>query len=248
MILTIAKREFKSLFISPLAWVILAVLQAVMAWIFLAQVDSFYEFQPQLIHLENTPGVTDLVIAPLYSLASIIFLMIMPLITMRSFAEEKRNQTLSLLLSSPAHIYQIVLGKYFALLTFVFIMAFLLMLMPLSLSIGTSLDFAKVCSGFIATFLLLATFSAIGLYLSSLTDNTTIAAVSTFGALLFLWIIDWVGDASGDGVLSYLSLIKHQQAMIDGLFNSTDILYYFILIALFLILNIQQLDSDRRLS
>lgn len=248
MIFTIAKREFKSLFISPLAWVILAVVQAIMAWMFLAQIDSFYELQPQLIHLENTPGVTDLVIAPLYSLASIIFLMIMPLITMRTFAEEKRNKTLTLLLSSPVHMHHIVLGKYLALIAFVFILALLLALMPLALLIGTDLDMGKVFSGFLATFLLLATFSAIGLYLSSLTDNTTIAAVSTFGALLFLWVIDWVGDASGDGILSYLSILKHQQPMIDGVFNTTDIAYYFILIVLFLSLCIQKLDSDRRLS
>jgi len=248
MIATIAKREFKSLFISPLAWVIFTVVQAIMAWMFLAQIDSFYELQPQLIHLDNTPGVTDLVIAPLYSLASVIFLMIMPLITMRTFAEEKSHKTLTLLLSSPAHLYQIVLGKYIALLLFVFLLASCLLLMPLSLSIGTDLDFGKVFSGFIATFLLLAAFSAIGLYLSSLTADTTIAAVSTFGALLFLWVIDWVGNASGDGILSYLSVLKHQQPMIDGIFNTTDLAYYFILIGLFLSLCIQQLDSDRRLS
>jgi len=248
MILTIAQREFKSLFISPLAWVILAVVQVIMAWMFLAQVESFYAIQPQLIHLENTPGVTDIVVAPLYSLASIIFLMIMPLITMRTFAEEKRNKTLTLLLSSPTHLTHIVLGKYLALLLFVFVLATLLLLMPLSLSIGTQIDFGKVFSGYLATFLLLAAFAAIGLYLSSLTDNTTIAAVSTFGALLFLWVVDWAGNASGDGVLSYLSIIKHQQPMIDGIFNTADIAYYFILIGFFLALCIQQLDSDRRLS
>ncbi len=248
MIVTIALREFKSMFISPLAWVILAVVQAIMAWMFLAQIDSFYELQPQLIHLENTPGVTDLVIAPIYSLASIIFLMIMPLITMRTFAEEKNKKTLTLLLSSPAHIHHIVLGKYLALLAFVFVLSISLLLMPLSLSIATELDFGKVFSGFIATFLLLSAFAAIGLYLSSLTSDTTIAAVSTFGALLFLWVIDWVSDTSGDGVLSYLSIIQHQQPMIDGIFNTTDLAYYFILITFFLILSIQKLDSDRRLA
>ncbi len=248
MIITIALREFKNLFISPLAWVIFAVVQAIMAWMFLAQIDSFYELQPQLIHLENTPGVTDLVISPVYSLASIIFLMIMPLITMRTFAEEKSKQTLTLLLSSPAHIYHIVLGKYLALLAFALLLALCLLLMPLSLSIATELDFGKVFSGFIATFLLLAAFAAIGLYLSSLTCDTTIAAVSTFGALLFLWVIDWVSDNSGEGILSYLSIIKHQQPMIDGIFNTTDLAYYFILISLFLVLTIHKLDTDRRLA
>lgn len=246
MIFTIANREFKNYFVSPLAWVVLAVVQIIMAWMFLAQVDSFYLLQPQLVHLENTPGVTDIVIAPIYGLASIVFLMIMPLMTMRTFAEEKRNKTLTLLLSSPLNMTQIVLGKYLALLYFVTLISSLLVLMPLSLGIGTELDYGKVFSGYLGTLLLLASFAAIGLYLSCLTDNTTIAAVSTFGVLLFLWMIDWAGNETSDGVLSYLSILKHQQPMIDGVFNTSDLAYYAILIVLFLALSVQQLDMERR--
>jgi ABC-2 type transport system permease protein len=249
MIFTIARREITTMFLSPLAWVILGVLQIVLGYMFLAQLDNYAILQPQLLRLENTPGVTDIVVAPLFQLAAIILLMIMPLITMRSFAEEKRNKTLSLLISSPLSMTEIVLGKFLGLFLFVLILVSLLMLMPLSLYVGTALDTGKLFSIYLSMLLLLGSFAAIGLYLSSLTDNQTIAAVSTFGALLMLWIIDWVGETVGDGqsVATYLSILKHHQSMLEGVFNSADLAYYLILIVTFLGLTIRQLDRERLL-
>jgi len=249
MIFTIARREITTMFLSPLAWVILGVLQVVLGYMFLAQLDNYAILQPQLLRLENTPGVTDIVVAPLFQLAAIILLMIMPLITMRSFAEEKRNKTLSLLISSPLSMTEIVLGKFLGLFLFVLILVSLLMLMPLSLYVGTALDTGKLFSIYLSMLLLLGSFAAIGLYLSSLTDNQTIAAVSTFGALLMLWIIDWVGETIGDGqsVATYLSILQHHQSMLEGVFNSADLAYYLILIVTFLGLTIRQLDRERLL-
>ena len=249
MIFTIARREITTMFLSPLAWVILGVIQVVLGYMFLSLLDNYAILQPQLLRLENTPGVTDIVVAPLFQLTAIILLMIMPLITMRSFAEEKRNKTLSLLISSPLSMTEIVLGKFLGLLLFVLILVSLLMLMPLSLYVGTALDTGKLFSIYLSTLLLLGSFAAIGLYLSSLTDNQTIAAVSTFGALLMLWIIDWVGETIGDGqsVAAYLSILQHHQSMLEGVFNSSDLAYYLILIATFLGLTIRQLDRERLL-
>jgi ABC-2 type transport system permease protein len=249
MILTIAKREISSLFLSPLAWIILAVVQVLLGYMFLAQIDNFFLLQPQLLQLENVPGVTDIVIAPLFSLAAIILLMIMPLITMRSIAEEKRNKTLTLLISSPISMTEIVLGKFLGLFFFVFILVSLLMLMPLSLFIGTAIDVGKLLSIYISMLLLLSSFAAIGLYLSSLTENQTIAAVGTFGALLMLWIIDWIGEAmpNNQGVVSYLSPLQHHQTMLEGIFNTADVAYYLIFITVFLVLTIRQLDRERLL-
>jgi ABC-2 type transport system permease protein len=244
MILTIARHEISAMFLSPLAWVILGILQTLLGYMFLAQVDNYYILQPQLLGLENTPGVTDIVVASLFQVAAVILLMIMPLITMRSIAEEKRNKTLSLLISSPISMTEIVLGKFFGLLLFVVILVSLLMLMPLSLYLGTALDTGKLFSIYLAMILLLGSFAAIGLYLSSLTDNQTIAAASTFGALLMLWVIDW---KFGDGVASYLSLLQHYQNMLQGIFDSSDIAYYLILITAFLVLTIRQLDRERML-
>jgi ABC-2 type transport system permease protein len=97
--------------------------------------------------------------------------------------------------------------------------------------------------------LLLAAFTAIGLYLSSLTENQTIAAICTFGTLLMLWIIDWIGGSvsNGHSVLSYLSLLQHHQSMLEGVFDTGDIAYYLLLIVGFLVLTIRQLDRERLL-
>ena len=247
MIWVIARREACAMFLSPLAWVILGVVQVILGYMFLANLDNFFLLQPQLMQLANTPGVTDIVVTPLMQVAAIILLMIMPLVTMRSIAEEKRNSTLSLLVSAPLGMTEIVLGKYLGLLLFIFVL--ISMLMPLSLYLGTSPDLGKLLSIYIGLLLLLGSFAAIGLYLSSLTNNQTIAAVSTFGVLLMLWIIDWIGNSVGNGqsILAWLSLLKHHQSMLEGVFDSSDIAYYLLLIGGFLGLTIRQLDRERLL-
>ncbi|MCP3688438.1 MAG: ABC transporter permease subunit [Gammaproteobacteria bacterium] len=249
MIFTIARYELKAMFLAPLAWVILGVIQLLLGYMFLAQLDNFFLLQPQLVHLQNTPGVTDLVVAPLFQLGAIILLMVMPLVTMRSFAEEKRNRSLSLLISSPLSMTEIVLGKFLGVFGFVTILVMMLMLMPLSLYAGTTLDTGKLVSIFLAMLLLLGAFSAIGLYLSSLTENQTIAAVSSFGVLLMLWMLDWLGQSltAGQSVVSYLSLLSHYQNLLEGVLNTADIVYYLLLIIGFLVLTIRQLDRERLL-
>jgi ABC-2 type transport system permease protein len=249
MIWIIARREFAAMFLSPLAWIILAVIQIILGYMFLTNLDSFFVLQPQLSQLENTPGVTDVVVTPLMQVAAIIMLMVLPLLTMRSIAEEKRNRTLSLLVSAPLGMTEIVLGKFFGLMLFIVVLVSMLMLMPLSLYLGTSPDAGKLLSIYLGMLLLLAAFAAIGLYLSSLTDNQTIAAISTFGALLMLWIIDWIGESieSGHSVLAYLSILQHHQSMLEGVFDSGDITYYLLLIVGFLVLTIRQLDRERLL-
>lgn len=249
MIWVIARREVSSMFTSPLAWIILAVVQIILGYLFLANLDNFFLLQPQLIHLSNTPGVTDLVITPLMQVAAIVLLMVMPLLTMRSLSDEKKQRTLSLLISAPVSMTEIVLGKYLGLLLFIVILISMLMLMPLSLYLGTSPDAGKLLSIYLGMLLLLAAFAAIGLYLSSLTENQTIAAVSTFGTLLMLWMVDWLGSTvqSGQSLLAYVSLLRHHQSLLEGVFDSSDIGYFLILILAFLVLTIRQLDRERLL-
>ncbi len=249
MIWVIARREIAAMFLAPLAWIILAVVQAILGYMFLANLDNFFLLQPQLIRLENTPGVTDIVITPLMQIAAIILLMVMPLMTMRSIAEEKRQRTLSLLISAPLSMTEIVLGKFLGLVGFIVILVSVLMLMPLSLYLGTSPDGGKLLSIYLGMLLLLSAFAAIGLYLSSLTENQTIAAVSTFGTLLMLWIIDWAGASleNGQSVVAYLSMLQHHQRMLEGVFDTADLAYYAIVIVGFLGLTIRQLDRERLL-
>ena len=140
MIFTLAQRELRSLFLSPLAWAILAIVQFIMAYLFLSQLQEFILIQPKLATIENAPGVTELVIVPLYGSAAFIMMLVTPLLTMRLISEERRNQSLALLLSAPVSMTEIIIGKYLGMLGFVAIMILMMTLMPLSLYFGGTLD------------------------------------------------------------------------------------------------------------
>ncbi len=247
MILTIARREFRSMFLSPLAWVILAVIQIILAWTFFSSVDVFFTIQADLTLIKNAPGVTDLIASPLFEVTSIVLLMITPLLTMRLISEEKRNKTMSLLLSAPVSITEIVLGKYLGLLFFIITILFMITLMPLSLAMGTELDLIKIFSGVLGLFLVLSAFGAAGLYMSSLTDNPMIAAISTFGLLLLLWMVNVNTAAMSDdsSVLAYLSIQTHFTALLRGILNTRDIAYFLLFIFGFIVLAIRQLETQR---
>src|SRR5215217_5202631 len=101
---TIAEKELKILFCSPVAWVILALAQMVLAWVFLAYLDTFLQIQPQLVKIANPPGVTETIVAPLFLVAAIVLLTATPLLSARLIAEERRNQTLTFLISAPISI------------------------------------------------------------------------------------------------------------------------------------------------
>ena len=248
MIFTLAQRELRSLFLSPLAWAILAIVQFITAYLFLSQLQEFLLIQSKLASIENAPGVTELVIVPLYGSAAFIMMLVTPLLTMRLISEERRNKSLALLLSAPVSMTEIVIGKYIGMLGFAAIMIFMMTLMPLSLYIAGTLDSGLLFSIVLGISLLLAAFISIGLYMSSLTSQPTIAAMSTFGILLMLWIIDWAGskaEETASGLLEYISMLRHFEAFTKGIFNSSDFFYYILFISLFLILSIRRLDGDR---
>lgn len=247
MALTIAGRELRTLFLSPLAWSILGVIQIILAYMFLAQIDWFLTMQPRMAGMDDAPGVTDLIVAPLFQFAGTILLLVTPLLTMRLISEERRNRTLSLLFSAPVSMTEIILGKYLGVLGFLLIMVLMIALMPLSLALATSLDFGKLGACVLALALLLGGFASLGLYISALAGQPTVAAVSTFGVLLLLWIIDWSGNAaeSASGVLEYLSLLRHYEKLLKGLVSTTDLVYFVLLIGTFLVLSVHRLDNDR---
>ncbi len=247
MIFTIASRELRGLFLSPLAWSILAVVQLIVAYLFLIQVDTFLELQPRLLHMEGAPGITDIVVAPVFANTAVILLLVVPLLTMRLVSDEHRSRTLSLLLSSPVSMTEIILGKYLGLLAFLLIMLGMMALMPLSLLVGGSLDFGKFASGLMGLALMLASFTAAGLFMSTLTAQPAVAAISTFGLLLMLWIIDWAGSTGTEysGLFGYLSLLRHYESLLKGMFNSSDVTYYLLFTFTFLVLGIRRLDAAR---
>lgn len=244
----IARRELHSLFLSPLAWSILGTVQVIFGWFFAVLVYWFLqpEIQSSLASNPNAPGLTAMVVSSLLDWVGIVSLLITPLLTMRLISEERRNKTLPLLLSAPVSMTSIILGKFMGLMGFFFIMLAMLMLMPLSLLLGGSLDFGQLAAGLLGVILLLGALGALGLYISTLTAQPTVAAISTFGAFLLLWMLDWGENVNAQtDVLSYLSIINHYQPLIKGMFSTTDVVYYVLFIGLFLVLSIQRLDANR---
>jgi ABC-2 type transport system permease protein len=241
----LARHELYRLFISPLAWLILALSQLILAYLFLTHIDYFIQIQGKISAIPGAPGVTELIALPLFNNAATILLLLTPLITMRLIAEEHRNDSFPLLLSAPLSASQIVLGKYLGTLGFFLILILLIALMPLSLSLGTTLDYKAVAAGLLGLGLLAASFTAIGLFLSSLTQHPTIAAISTFSTLFLLWIIDWAGNVQEAGILNWLSLLSHFKPILQGDIHSRDIAYYLIIILFFLALTIHRLNAQR---
>lgn len=242
MILLLARKELKTLFASPLAWVVLAVMQLVFAWVFLFHLDAYLKEAPRFG--ANAPGITEVVVANTFGFAAIVLLMAVPLMSMRLFADEYRNQTLPLLLSAPVSITEIVLGKFLGLVAILLIGVGLLLAMAASLAAGGSLDWGLIAANALGLALLAAAFASIALFISSLTQQGTVAAFGSFGALLFLWLLN-AAAADPDSLLSYLSLVRHFDAFNRGLVDTRDLAYLGVLTVLFLVLTIRRLDARR---
>jgi ABC-2 type transport system permease protein len=242
MIRLIAMRELRSLFSMPSTWLVLAALQFIFAWVFLARLEAFLEIQPQLARLINPPGLTVTVAAPLFNTAALLLMMLVPMFTMRLIAEERRNQTLALLLSSPLAARHIVLGKFTGLLAFLLLLTLSLPLMLYTL--GTHLDHGLLFSNYLGLALLTASFVAPGLYISSLTSQPVIAAIGALALLVGLWLAD-IGSSAADSPWHQLSPLYHFQNFNAGLLDSNDASYFLLFTAFFLLLTMKRLHNNR---
>lgn len=244
MIRLLAMRELRSLFAMPSTWFILAALQFIFAWFFLARLEAFLGIQPQLAQLANPPGVTNTVAAPMFDTVALLMMMLVPLFTMRLIAEERRNQTLALLLSAPLSDLHIVLGKFLGLLIFLAVLMTGVVLMLYSLALGTALDHGLLLSNILGLLLLTASYIALGLYVSALTAQPVIAAIGALAVLLGLWLAD-IGAAAEDSPWHSISPLHHFQNFNDGLLDSSDAAFFVLFTTVFLLLAIRRLHNNR---
>jgi ABC-2 type transport system permease protein len=244
MIRLLALRELRSLFAMPSTWFILAVLQFIFAWFFLARLEAFLEIQPQLAQLANPPGVTTTVAAPMFNTVALLLMMLVPMFTMRLIAEERRNQTLALLLSAPLSGRHIVLGKFLGLLIFLVVLMTGVPLMLYTLALGTDLDHGLLLSNILGLFLLTASYIALGLYISALTTQPIIAAIGAFAVLIGLWLAD-IGAAAEDSPWHSISPFNHFQNFNNGLLDSSDAAFFVLFTAVFLLLTMKRLHNNR---
>lgn len=244
MILTIAHKEFRNLFSTPSTWIIIAALQFIFAWFFLVRLDAFLQVQAQLSQVLNAPGATQSVATPLLGTVAFILMMLTPIFTMRLIAEERRNQTLVMLMAAPVASWEIIIGKFIGLLLFLSLIIVACLLMLLTLGLGTQLDYGLLLASGLGLFMLTACYTALGLYFSTLTTQPIIAASSTLAALFGLWLID-VAGSSTSVTMKALAPTVHFQSFNAGLLLSQDFAYFLLFSITCLLLATRRLDNTR---
>jgi ABC-2 type transport system permease protein len=247
----IAKRDLGSFFNSPIFYVVTTVFLLIYSFIFF-NILNFFSFQSlqagQLQAMGMNLNLNEMVIEPSFHNMSVILLLIIPIITMRSFADEKKMKTFRLLLSSPVHLREIILGKFLACMIVVTVMVLISSYSVGFLFLLGEPELGPIFTGYLGILLMAGCYVSVGVFASSLTDNQIVAAVLTFGFSLFMWVIGWGAQAAGSTtgqVLQFLSIVEHMEHFLKGIIDTSDLVYYlsFILFGLFLCHRV--LDSNR---
>lgn len=248
----IVKRELVSYFASPIAYVILAIFALLTGYFFYVRIQLYNFLSLQFMRYQGYMkelNIGDFIIKPLYANLAVVLLLLMPMITMKSYAEEKRNGTKELLMTSPVTLAEIVIGKFISACLVFITMLILTLTVPVLLGSYASADAGVMITTYTGMFLLGASMISVGMFASSITENQIVAAVIAFGILLLFWTIGWVSHGANPSLsvfLGYMSLIdRHFQDLLKGILDTRDIVYYLSFIFFFLFLTHRVLESER---
>jgi ABC-2 type transport system permease protein len=252
--LAIAGRELRSLFSTPVAYAVLAFYLVLAGYfffiglgVFLQQIQQIQAFQ--MTHLLEQFNLNERVIGPSFGSFSIILVLLVPLVTMRSFAEERVNGTFELLLTSPVSTWEIVLGKYLAATAMSVLLVVVSALFPLMLALYGDPEIWQTLAGLVGLLGFSMTLAAIGCFASSLTKSQIIAALIAFVVGLILYLLSFaaqvVPEGAGRSVLTYLALGEHLEPALAGNLRSEDLAYFAVSIAFLLVLTRTTIESLR---
>ncbi len=249
-VIVIFKKELKSYFASPIAYLLLAIFAVIFGFFFYSAVRFFIlqGMQMQMMGRGAPMDVNEYVIRPLLTNASVIGLFLIPMITMRLYAEEKRSGTIELLMTSPVRDLEIVLGKWLAALV---LYASILGVSGINIAVLYAFgrpDLKPILVGFLGLLLQGGCLLAIGIFISTLTKNQIIAGGATFAVCLMLWVLDWVSaydQSAWAKVISYLSVVTHFEPFSKGVIDTKDIIFYLSMIFFGLFLTTRSVESLR---
>ncbi len=247
---TIARKDYTGYFTSPIAYIVMAAFLAIMGWMFYSNLAYFkmQSFQFQNMNMGKSPTITEGIIQPLFGNMNVILLLILPSITMRLFAEEKKLHTIELLLTAPLTLGEIILGKFTSAAMFLATMLAVTGVYPLILLFTGNPDAGPLFTNILGTFLMGCCVLSVGVLCSAVTENQIVAGVLAFSAGISFWLVSWASQWAGPvwgDVLGYLSLISHYNNFARGLLSTADLLYYFSFIGTGLFLTHRILDSYR---
>ena len=250
-ILAIAQKELKSYFASPIAYIVIGFSAILFGWFF---VNLLYYFDRMALQAgigqggPETVNVNDMLISPLFLNVSVILLFTLPMVTMRTYSEEKRSGTIELLLTSPVSDTQIILGKFLGAMTlYTALLAVTLIHIGILFIYGEP-EWKPIATGYLGLLLMGGSFLSLGLFISSLTKNQIVAGISTFAVFLMLWVISWISTFVGptmQTILGYLSLTEHFDDFAKGIIDTKHVIYYLSFMAFGLFLTAKSVDSER---
>ncbi|MFP6625713.1 MAG: ABC transporter permease [Deltaproteobacteria bacterium] len=248
----IAWRDLRSLFTSPIAYVLLTGFELLAGWFFfnlLSQFNRMVAVYSGLRGYDTTwLNLNDAVVAPLLQNLSLVLIIVVPMLTMRSFAEERSAGTYELLFTSPVRVAEMVAGKFLAGLAMVTFMIALTLVFPAILFVYGNPEAGLVISGYLGLLAMAIAAIAIGNFTSALTSNQIIAAVSSLVILLLMFVINWPAEGAGEtlkAVLLYLSVTEHFRMMVRGIIDTKDVVYFISLTSVFLFLTHRAVESAR---
>jgi len=251
-ILAICKRELLSFFVSPIAYFVITGFMLLVGFFFfnyLAFFARMYEMsQVMAFRGGQIPNLNQTVIEGLYQTMLVILVFLIPLLTMRIVAEEKRRGTFELLITSPVSVSEIVLGKFLSLAVIVLVMLSLSGIFPLLLVVYGSPEIAPIVSGFFGVVLCALSFASVGMAVSSFTENQIVAGVSSMVTLLLLYVIQAPAESLGGTaaeVLRYLSPIEQVQSLLRGVISVQSVAYFLSFIGVGLFLSQRALEAHR---
>ena len=245
-VLAIARRELNSYFASPIAYVVIGFFALMYGFFFYS---LLLYFDRQSLQAAGQPvNVNEQFLRPVFLNATVIFLFVLPLVTMRTYSEEKRSGTIELLLTAPLTDLQIILGKFLgAMGLYASMMAITLVHVGLLFAFGNP-EWRPVATTYLGMLLMGGCFVSVGLLISSLTKNQIVAGMVTFGVFLMLWVINWIASFMGptaQQVLNYLSITDHLDDFTKGIIDTKHIVYYVSFITFGLFLTARSVDTER---
>ena len=249
-ILAIAHKELKSYFSTPIAYIVIGFFALLFGYFFYVMLVIFNQQSLQLGGVEGGGNVdiNQQLIRPLFLNASVILLFVLPLVTMRTYSEEKRSGTIELLLTSPVTDVEIIIGKFLGAITlYAAMLAITVIHVGLLFSYGNP-EWKVVVTGYLGLLLMGGCFISVGLLISSLTKNQIVSGMVTFAVFLLLWVINWPASFAGpqtQSILNYLSITDHFDDFTKGIVDTKHLVYYFSVMAFGLFLTARSVDTER---
>jgi gliding motility-associated transport system permease protein len=248
-VMAIAGKELRSYFSSPIAYVIIGFFALLFGWFFYVYLHVFVEQSARMGMMGGgAVNVNEQMVRGVLQNAAVIVLFVLPMITMRTYAEEKRSGTIELLLTSPLTDLEIILGKFLGAMGLYGAMLLVTLLdVAILFRLGTP-EWRPIAAGYLGLLLMGGCFISVGLLISSLTKNQIVAGFMTFAVFLMLWVINWLADSSGptgQAVLSFLSITDHFDDFTKGIIDTKHLAYYLSFITFGLFLTAKSVDSER---